>query len=387
MAYAAGHLDVTIEAWERAHAASARAGERVAAAGAAVRVAMHLLFDTALLAPVRGWLTRAERLLDGHADTPVHAWLGVVRSYERLLSGDFDSAREWARRAIDVGTGRDPAAAALGRVAEARSLILQGDVTQGLELLNEAAVATVSGEIDPISTGVVYCELVCALQALDSMTLPSSGTKPWNAGTTGSRSEAFMDAVGSTAPKFSDYADHARRPSRRPCSHAKSFARTCGGSRVAADRTWPHSPPEGRYPRRRGGIPGRVSCGWDPQPGLALVHLAHGEAARAAASIRDALDRPAPVPSKEWPPNTKLRRAPLLEAQVEIAIAAGDLESARSAADEIGRIAAIFQSSGMAASATLARGDVRLAEGDSQMPAASSKPRPINGVRSALPMK
>src|SRR5262249_61513905 len=66
VAYAAGHLDVTIEAWERAHAASLRAGDRVAAAGAAVRVAMHLLFDTALLAPVRGWLTRAERLLDGH---------------------------------------------------------------------------------------------------------------------------------------------------------------------------------------------------------------------------------------------------------------------------------------------------------------------------------
>ena len=105
-------------------------------------------------------------------------------------------------------------------------------------------------------------------------------------------------------------------------------------------------------------------AGWDPQPGLALVHLAHGDVARAAVSIRDALDRPVPMPSKEWPPNSKLRRAPLLEAHVEIAIAAGDLESARSAADELGRIAASFQSRGMAASATLARGHVRLAEGD-----------------------
>src|SRR4051794_41756986 len=51
VAYAAGHLDVTIEAWERTHAASLRAGDRGSAAGAAVRVAMHLLFDTALLAP------------------------------------------------------------------------------------------------------------------------------------------------------------------------------------------------------------------------------------------------------------------------------------------------------------------------------------------------
>ena len=58
VAYAAGHLDVTIEVWERAHAEGVRAGDHLAAAGAAVRVAMHLLFDTALMAPVRGWLTR-----------------------------------------------------------------------------------------------------------------------------------------------------------------------------------------------------------------------------------------------------------------------------------------------------------------------------------------
>ena len=49
---------------------------------------------------------------------------------------------------------------------------------------------------------------------------------------------------------------------------------------------------------------------------------------------------------------------------MEIAIAAGDLECARSAADELGRIAVIFQSTGIAAGATLARGQVRLAEGD-----------------------
>ena len=124
-AYAAGHVNATIDAWERVHAEGLRAGDHLMAAGAAVRVALHLLFDTALLAPIRGWASRAERLLAGQEDTPVHAWIAVVRSYERLLSGDFGRAGEWARRAIDVGTGRDPAAAALGRIAEARSLILQ----------------------------------------------------------------------------------------------------------------------------------------------------------------------------------------------------------------------------------------------------------------------
>ena len=30
-----------------------------------------------------------------------------------------------------------------------------------LALLDEAGVTTVSGDLDPFSTGVVYCELVC----------------------------------------------------------------------------------------------------------------------------------------------------------------------------------------------------------------------------------
>src|SRR6187397_1712037 len=61
-AYATGHVDVTIEAWERAHAESLRQGDALAAANASVRVAMHFMMDTALMAPVRGWLNRAERL-------------------------------------------------------------------------------------------------------------------------------------------------------------------------------------------------------------------------------------------------------------------------------------------------------------------------------------
>ena len=80
---------------------------------------MHLLFDTALMAPVRGWLARAERLLKGQPDAPPHAWLAVVRTYERLLGGDLEGARPWARRAIELGDALDPAAAAIGRVADA----------------------------------------------------------------------------------------------------------------------------------------------------------------------------------------------------------------------------------------------------------------------------
>ncbi len=231
VAYAAGHLDVTIEAWERVHRASSQAGDHLAAAGAAVRVAMHLLFDTALLAPVRAWLTRADRHLEHHPDdTPVHAWLAVVRNYERLLSGDFDNARHWARRAVEAGTGRDPAAAAIGRVAEARSLILQGDVTRGLALLNEAAAAAVAGELDPLWTGLVYCEVVCALQALGQYDLAEEWTKAMENWRRGQPVEASTGAAVSIGPKSSGCAGAAPTRRRRSSWRARNCVPICDAS-------------------------------------------------------------------------------------------------------------------------------------------------------------
>ena len=94
------------------------------------------------------------------------------------------------------------------------------------------------------------------------------------------------------------------------------------------------------------------------------MRLAQGDVALAVASIRDALDHPLNVPSKELPPNTDLRRAPLLAARVEIEVAAGDLLGARDAADELARVAATFESRALAASAAMADGRVRLAAGD-----------------------
>src|SRR6476660_8778669 len=150
VAYAAGHLDVAISTWERAHAELLAAGEREAAAGAAVRVAMHLLFDTALMAPVGGWLRRAERLLGPGSASGAAAWLAVVRAYERILSGAIDEAGTWAQRAVDVGATADPAAKAIGLVAQARLAILDGDVEHGLTLLEDAGVTAISGDLDPL---------------------------------------------------------------------------------------------------------------------------------------------------------------------------------------------------------------------------------------------
>ena len=365
VAYAAGHLDVTVEAWERAHAACMQAGDQVAAAGAAVRLAMHLLFDTALMAPVRGWLARAERLLEGHDETPAHAWVGVVRAYERMLTGDMAGARQWARRAIDVGSRCDPAACAIGRVAEARLFILDGDVPQGLALLDEAGVATVSGELDPLSTGVVYCELVCALQGLALYDVAEQWTEAmerWCATNAIGSLHGRCRVHRAEILRLRGSCHDAQRQALMACEELRPYLRRELG--------WPLNE-LGRIRLHQGDIVGAEQAllaahraGWDPQPGLALVRLAQGDVAAAAASIRDALEHPSRMPSKERPPNTDLQRAPLLEAQVEIAIAAGDVDRARPAAAELDLVAARFESKALVASAAHARGRVRLADGD-----------------------
>ena len=366
VAYAAGDLDVTIDAWEHAHAACIRAGDQVAAAGAAVRLAMHLLFDTALMAPVRGWLARAERLLEGQGDDmPAHAWLAVVRAYERMLTGDAPGARQWARRAIEVGSTCDPAACAIGRVAEARLLILDGEVQRGLALLDEAGVATVSGELDALSTGVVYCELVCALQGLALYDVAEQWTEAMERW-------CEANAIGSLHGRCRVHRAEILRL-RGSCHEAQSQAlMACEELRPYLRRElgWPLNE-LGRIRLHQRDLAGAEQAllaahraGWDPQPSLALVRLAQGDVAAAAASIRDALEHPVRVPSKERPPNTDLQRAPLLEAQVEIALAAGDIDRARSAADELDLIAARFESKALLASAAHGRGRVRLADGD-----------------------
>ena len=317
------------------------------------------------MAPVRGWLARAERLLQDQEETPAHAWLAVVRAYERMLTGDVQGARQWSERAIDVGSRCEAAACAVGRVAAARLRILDGDVEEGLALLDEAGVAAVSGDLDPLSTGLVYCELVCALQGLAQYDVAEEWTEAMERWC---RTNAIGSLHGrcrvhrAEILRLRGACDEAEREALEACEELSPYLRREMG--------WPLSE-LGRIRLRKGDIDGAEEAllaahrvGWEPQPGLALVRLARGEPAAAAAAIRDALERPSRVPSKELPPDSELQRAPLLDAQVEIEIAAGDLGRARAAADELERVAARFQSKALVAGATLARGRVRLAEGD-----------------------
>ena len=197
-----------------------------------------------------------------------------------------------------------------------------------------------------------------------------------------------MAAAACTARRSCGCAARATTRSARRWRPARSCGRTCavrwdgrsassGGSGCArATSTAPRRP---SWPRiASAGSLSRVSrwCLWR-----------EATFAAAAAAIRDALERPSRVPSKELPPDTDLQRAPLLDAQVEIEIAGGDLDRARAAADELERVAARFQSKALVAGATLARGRVRLAEGDAADAERRARRPHGSGTRSGRPTR
>jgi class 3 adenylate cyclase len=97
------------------------------------------------------------------------------------------------------------------------------------------------------------------------------------------------------------------------------------------------------------------ALGRSPQPAMALLRLGAGQVTSAMSAIDAALRE------TMW---DRWARARLLAAQVEIAIAAGDVQRARAAADELGPILESYDSPAFKAASHEATGRVLLAEGD-----------------------
>lgn len=95
--------------------------------------------------------------------------------------------------------------------------------------------------------------------------------------------------------------------------------------------------------------------GREPQPGLALLRLAQGRNAAALAAIRGVLSAEIADP---------LARAQLLRAAAEIMLAIGEIDDARDASEELGRVAKQYGTAGLLAQSARASGAVLLASGE-----------------------
>jgi class 3 adenylate cyclase len=359
-----GQPDTASDAWERAYTLHARSGDKVAAANAAAQLAFNLL-GAGLPSVLNGWVQRAERLLQGASEQPVHGFIAVVRGMTAFTGGDLDTAAAAGRRALDTGTSFGiPDLQAMGLHLEGRALVAKGQVEEGMALLDEATAAAVSGELSPQVTGRVYCSTVSACWGL-----------------------ADYRRAG-------EWADAAERWCRRRLING--FPGVCRLHRAQIHKLrgmWREAEAEallacqelpswfpldlgralseiGEIRLRSGDLAGAEEAflqandaGHDPNPGLALLQLAKGDIQSAAATIQDALDNSSHRGSFEAPPNSDLQRASLLPAQVEISVAVGDLDAARGAAGELEEIAETYGVAAMRASAAWARGSVQLAEG------------------------
>jgi tetratricopeptide (TPR) repeat protein len=364
-AYGNGDFEAAVTAWEDLHALHVGAGEPEQAAWAASMIAMYLMMDTGLMSPVRGWLRRAERLLDGFEIVPAHATIAMVRTYERFMCGDMVAAREQASLAIELGERFDVlTAVVIGRVASARVAILGGEVESGLDQLDEVAALLLSGRVDPLTTGMIYCELICAAQGLalhDRAREWTDTMERWRHGAAFGGINGRCRVHRAEMLRISGPADAAEREAIAACDELRPWMRREFG--------WPLVE-LGDIRLRRGDLEGAAAAyaeahqhAWTPHPGLALLRLAEGEVDEAMTLILDAIEHPLNLPSKERPPFADLSLAPLLGAQAEIAASAGDATTARRAAEALGEIAARYPSPWLEASAALAEARAALARG------------------------
>ena len=368
-AYGAGDFERCIGSWEDLHSLQVELGDRSEAARAAAMIAMYLMMDTGLMAPVRGWLRCAERHLDGLDEHPVRAIIAMVRGYERFMCGEMAEARVHATAAIELGErlGVVPAVV-IGRTCTARLAILDGRVDEGIELLEEVGALLMSGAADPLTTGMMYCEIICAAQGLLMPDLAAQWTdvmENWRHGSAYGGIHGRCRVHRAELLRLSGTCEVAEAEALTACSELRPWMRREFG--------WPLVE-LGNIRFRAGDLDGAeeaylqaVDHSWSAQPGLALVHAARGDLEVAAMMISDAIEHPVDIPSKERPPFGPLRLAPLLDAQAEIAALRGDRPTLTAASTELRAIADRFPSSMLRALAGLAESRLALADSDPEL--------------------
>ena len=279
-------------------------------------------------------------------------------AFHQLVAGDYAAGRTAAAQAAAIGgrTG-DADLVAFARYLQGRALVHDGEMDEGLALVDEAMVAVVAGELSPIVAGAVYCGVIETCQVLSELRRASEwtaalttwcGTQPDMVTFTGQclvhRAEllhlhgAWLEAVEEAKRALERFAHGADEFASGDAYYQQAEAYRVLGESAAAEDAYQQASRWGR----------------EPQPGLALLRLAQGKTDAAAAAIGRAVAET----------TDRLRRGKLLPAQVEIMLAAGEVQAALDAADELIQMAGAYSTPALRAMANHARGAVLLADGD-----------------------
>jgi class 3 adenylate cyclase len=360
-AWWSGQIEEAIRHRERAFAAYTAAGDPLGAA----RMAVTLSWDyegRGAFAVAGGWIASAERHLVGLPTAPEHGRLTLTHALTAMFAeGDLDKALELFDRAYEIGQevgDRDVQMLALS--GKGRSFIKAGRIDEGLALLDEASACAMCGDLSAHSAGLVYCLTISACQDVGDLRRAAEWTEAAN------RWCDTLDVTGFPGACRIHRAEAMRLRGDWPAAEAQALAATEELKDFDQMITAAGHYEIGEIRRRRGDFAGAVEAyrvaselGREPEPGLSLVRLAEGKVDAAVAGIARSL-------RESTEPLHRIRRLP---AQIEIALAAGDLRTARAAADEAEEIVDAYKIGGRRAPAFdatvhLARGQILLAEKD-----------------------
>jgi DNA-binding winged helix-turn-helix (wHTH) protein len=323
-AICAGLGNGALAALERAVAQQDAAGDRLGAARATLLL-VQIRLDGRQGAIARGLLHRAARYLEGHPDTAERGHYAWIAARVAVSEGDAESTFALGDEAARLGRAlRDPDVECLGLVYRGHGLLAKGASAEGFASHEEAAAMIRVGGMSPWAAGWALCSILYAARYRCDWV----------------RAAQFADA-------FSEWSRECRMPAfpgtcqlhraavlgvRGELERAATEVRAAV-TLLATSAPWAEGDAYcvlgdiqlglGDFEGAEASFRQAHALGWDPQPGLARLHLWTGRAETAQRGLERALD------VADW--SLLERRGELLCLLVVAATAAGDVPRAREA--------------------------------------------------------
>jgi ATP/maltotriose-dependent transcriptional regulator MalT len=341
----------------RAHRGFLERGDTRPAARCALRLGSTLMINGDH-SKSGGWLSRAGRLLEEESDCVEKGYLLLPVGFRSFHSGDGATAYAAFVQAAAIGERyHDRDLTTLAMQGQGRALIRQGDICRGVALLDEAMVAVTVGEVSPMAAGGVYCSVIEACGEIYDMNRAHEWT-------------SALEQWCKSQPDIVPYRGHCLVRRAEILQMHGEWTDALAQARQARE-VLSQPPPKravgaaiyrlAELQRLRGAFAEAEELyrqaserSQAPQPGFALLRLEQGHLEPANAAIRRMAEE-----IKDGPDRVRI-----LDAFVQIAVAANDIAAARAAANELEEIASRQGAAFLNALSRRAAGAVLLSEGD-----------------------